>query len=128
MLLRLPATGGLLIPNFISPPVLCTLWSKTISVTRPNMAYCQSLPQESAQSAYGRGACAPCLSAFDPFLGSRAQTTIATNAVRAAQMKQVVAAENAAEKKAPKKSNYLWVVIAVLVLLILGVLFKTGSF
>ena len=89
------------------------------------MAYCQSLPQESAQSAYGRGACAPCLSAFDPFLGSRAQTTIATNAVRAAQMKQVISAENAAEQghaKAPKKSNYLWIVIVTLLALIVGVL------
>jgi len=84
------------------------------------MAYCRSLPQESAQSAYGRGACAPCLSAFDPFLGSRAQTTIATNAVRAAQMNQIVAAENAAEKKRAPDNNYLWIVVIVLVLLILG--------
>ena len=87
------------------------------------MASCQSLPQESAQSAYGRGACAPCLSAFDPFLGSRAQTTIATNAVRAAQMNQVISAENAAEKKKPvPNNNYLWVVIVVLLALLTGVL------
>lgn len=101
------------------------LWNKTIIYfLNKFMAYCQSLPQESAQSAYGRGACAPCLSAFDPFLGSRAQTTIATNAARATRVKQIVAAENAAEQtKAPKKSDgYLQCVIAVLVLLILGVM------
>lgn len=91
------------------------------------MAYCQSLPQESAQSAYGRGACAPCLSAFDPFLGSRAQTTIATNALRASYMKQAVAAENAAEaqkhhaKPIPKSNNYIWWVIAAIVLILVGV-------
>ena len=87
------------------------------------MAYCQSLPQESAQSAYGRGACAPCLSAFDPFLGPRAQTTIATNAVRAAQLKRINAAENTAEEKKPVSgdNNYLWIVIGVLLLALGGV-------
>lgn len=86
------------------------------------MAYCQSLPQESAQSAYGRGACAPCLSAFDPFLGSRAQTTIATNAARAVQMKHALGIENAAEKKKPSgDNNYLWLVVVLLVLALGGV-------
>ena len=91
------------------------------------MAYCQSLPQESAQSAYGRGACTPCLSAFDPFLGSRAQTTIANNAVRATNLKQAIAAENASDnlgnqyQKAPKTPDYIWIVITILVLLTLAV-------
>ncbi len=84
------------------------------------MAYCQSLPQESAQSAYGRGACAPCLSASDPFLGSRAQTTLATNAVRANYMNQVLAAENAAEKKPGNDNQYWMIVVAILVLLLVG--------
>ena len=87
------------------------------------MAYCQSLPQGSAQSAYGRGACTPCLSAFDPFLGSRAQTTLATNAARATYLNQLLAQENAAEKKKPvasRDNNYWIIVVVILVLLLLG--------
>lgn len=88
------------------------------------MAYCQSLPQQSATSAYGPGSCGPCLSAYDPYLGPRAQTTIATNNLRAQGLARAMAAENAAEK--PSKS-YTWLIV-ILLLLLGAVVWGVSSF
>lgn len=52
------------------------------------MQPCLSQPVQTVPSA-----CNGCLQATDPYLGSRAQTTLATNAVRAAYLQNLQAAQ-----------------------------------